>query len=123
MLLKQDIRIRSSSKSHIIKPFRSIIAGFLTQKVAQSHAFLHFIMTSSDVIHCYSGLQSKHIVKTGRRGMVTYDTTSNKDSLLSGAAALAVEVCKLGSLSRKRYGGLLSDPVCVCGFEKPLSDG
>ena len=53
--------------------------------------------------------------------MIAHDTTSEKDYVFRGAAAMVIDLSKFGSIPGKRYGEPLDDPVCVCGFEKALS--
>ena len=68
-------------------------------------------------------VQEGRIVNSGRCFMVAHDTTSSKDCILRGAAAMSVDLSKFSSLSGRRYGDPLDDPVCVRGFEKALSAG
>ena len=80
-------------------------------------------MSSGDDERRYSGVQSGRIVKSGRRAMIAHDMTPNKDYFLRGAAAVEVDLSKFGSVSGKKYGEPLGDPVCVCLFESTLSAG
>ena len=36
---------------------------------------------------------------------------------------MRIDLSQLGNISGQKYGEQLSDPVCVCGFEKALSAG
>ena len=55
--------------------------------------------------------------------MVAHEVISDKDYVLRGATATAVDLSKFGTISGKKYGEPLDDSVCVCGFEKTLSTG
>ena len=68
-------------------------------------------------------VQDGRILKSGRHVMAAHNVTSDKDYVLCGATAMAVDLSKLGTISGKKYGEPLNDPVCVCGFEKDLSAG
>ena len=68
-------------------------------------------------------MQSGRIMRSGCYVMVTHDTTSGQGCFLRGAEAMSVDLSKFGIISGKKYGELLDDPVCVCGFEKALSAG
>ena len=111
------ISLGSPSRSHVTQALRSIIAGLLMQRGSQSHISLLVIMYSGDDVRHYSGVQSGSIVKSRHPIMISQDTTSNNDWFIRGAAAVAVELSKLGSVSRKKYGEPLVDHVFVCGFE------
>ena len=57
-------------------------------------------------------------MRSGHCVIVAHDAISDKDYVLRGAAAMTVDFRKLGTVSGKKYGKPLHDPVCVCGFEK-----
>ena len=78
------------------------------------------ITSSGDGVDRYSGIKCGTIVRSARRVMIAHDTTSNKDCFFRGAAAMVVDISKLGSVSGKKYGEPLGDPVCVCSFEKAI---
>ena len=80
-------------------------------------------MYSCDQACRKSDVQERGIVKSGRCVMVAHHTTLNKDCILRGAAVMAIDISKLGTISGKKHGEPLDDPVCVCGFEKALSAG
>ena len=65
-------------------------------------------------------VQEGRIAKPMRRVMVGHDATSSKDRVLRAAAEMTVDLSKLGTISGKKYGEQLDEPVCVCGFEKAL---
>ena len=68
-------------------------------------------------------MQEVGIVKSGPLVMIVHDTTSDRDYVLRGAAAMTSDLRKLDTISRKKYGDQLDVPVCVCGFEKALLAG
>ena len=55
--------------------------------------------------------------------MVAHGMLLDKDYVLCDAAAMAVDLSKLGSISEKKYEEPLDDHVCVYSFEKALSAG
>ena len=58
-------------------------------------------------------VQEGRIVNSGRRVMLAHDTTSDKDYVLRGAIAMAIDLSKFGIISGKKYGEPLDDPMCV----------
>ena len=66
-------------------------------------------------------VQGGRTAKTKRRDMVRHDTTSNKDQVFRGAADMTIDLSQFSHVSGMKYGEPLSDPTCVCGFEKVLS--
>ena len=46
-----------------------------------------------------NNVQERRIVKSGRHVMVAHDTTLDKDYVLRVAAAMAVDLCKFGTIS------------------------
>ena len=48
--------------------------------------------------------------------MVAHDVISDKDYVLRGVAAMVVDLSKFGTISDKKYGEPVGDPVCVCAF-------
>ena len=60
-------------------------------------------------------------MKSGPHVIVAHDISSYKDYVLRGAAAMAFDLSKFGTISEKKYGEPLDGPVCVCGFEKAFS--
>ena len=68
-------------------------------------------------------VQDGRIIKSGRHVMVAHTMKLNRDCALRGASAMTIDLGKSGSISGKKYGEPLDDPVCVCGFEKILSAG
>ena len=48
---------------------------------------------------------------------------SNKNRFLRGAAAMTIDLGQFDHVSDKGYGEPLSDPICVCRFEKAQPAG
>ena len=59
----------------------------------------------------------------GLHFMVAHDVITSMDYIFRGASAIVFDLSKFGSLSGKKYDGSFGDTVCVCCFEKALSDG
>ena len=55
--------------------------------------------------------------------MVANNTTSIKDCIFHDAVAMAVDLCKLGSVPGKKYKQPLDARACVCSFEKAIYAG
>ena len=58
-----------------------------------------------------------------RRVIVGYDETSNKYRVFRSSAAMTINLSWFCHVSGKGYGEPLSDPICICGFERALSAG
>ena len=70
-----------------------------------------------------SGVQGGCIVKLGRSATVAHRSSCNEQSFFRGAAVIAVNFSKFGSVSEKNHGESLDDSPCFCSFEKTVSAG
>ena len=123
MSSKQYISNGSLGRSFIIQASQSITAVLRRVSAYLCIISLSIIMSSRDQAFREGDVQEGCIVKTEDSVMVAHDTTSNKDCVFRDAAAIAIDLSKLGSVSGKKYGEPLGDPICVCGFKKALSVG
>ena len=63
-------------------------------------------------------MQDGRIVMSGRHVTIAHNISSDKDYVLRGAAAMTLDFSKLSTISGKKNGEPLDDPVCVCGFRE-----
>ena len=79
-------------------------------------------MSSCDQASRKSDVHKERTVNLECYVMVPYHTTLNKDCVLRGEAAMAVDLSTFRTVFGKNNGELLDDPVFVCCLEKSLLD-